>query len=328
MAPATRRVWVICCPGTELLDVAGPWEVLGHANDVLGRPAYDLRLVAPLGGEVRSRHGLTLSATQSLAQASRAGRPHTLVVGGGAPVDELPPSEAHAARWLRRHHREVPRVVSICTGAFVLGAAGLLDGRRATTHWRFLELLRRRCPRAHIDDERLYVRDGKVWTSAGITAGIDLTLALVEADHGRATAMAIARDMLLYLRRSGRQAQFSEALRRQARETDGLADVTGHVLEHLAGDLSVDHLARALGMSPRTLTRRCRDVLGESPAALVRRLRLDEARRLLEEGVLPLKDIAARVGLGDASTLWRTCTKHLGVAPAEYRGRFAERTDA
>jgi transcriptional regulator GlxA family with amidase domain len=324
MAQATRRVWMIACPGAELLDVTGPWEVLGQANDVLGRPAYALHLVAPLGGAIGTRHGLTLGDPLSLRRAVAAGRPHTLIVAGNDPRPPLSPAATHLVRWLRRHHREVARIVSICTGAFVLAEAGLLDGRRATTHWRFLPALRRRFPRARVADESLYIRDGKVWTSAGITAGIDLTLALVEADHGRPTAMAVARDMLLYLRRSGRQAQFSAALRGQEQEPAGLDDLTGFVLEHLAEDLPVERLARALGTSPRTLTRRCRERLAESPAALVRRLRLEEARRLLEEGALPLKTIAARAGLGDASTLWRACTRELGVAPAQYRGRFAE----
>lgn len=324
MTETSRRVWIVGCPGAELLDITGPWEVLCHANDVLERRAYELQLVVPLGGAVDTRHGLTIGPARSLRQASRAGRPHTLMVAGADPRPASSPAQLDLVRWLRRHHHALTRVASICTGAFVLGEAGLLDDRRATTHWRFLDLLRRRHPRTRVDDERLYVHDGPIWTSAGVTAGIDLTLALVERDHGRPTAMAVARNLLLYLRRSGRQAQFSEALRSQARETDGLGDITGFVLEHLARDLSVDRLAHGLGMSARTLTRRCRDQLGESPAALVRRLRLEEARRLLEEGLLPLKDIAARTGLGDSSTLWRACTRQLGLGPAEYRGRFAD----
>jgi transcriptional regulator GlxA family with amidase domain len=161
-----------------------------------------------------------------------------------------------------------------------------------------------------------------VWTSAGITAGIDLTLVLVEEHHGRATAMAVSKNLLLFLRRSGRQAQFSESLKRQEHEPARLRDITSHVLEHLDQSLPVERLARDLGMSSRSLARWCRDELGESPAALVRRLRIDQARRLLEETTLPLKTVASRSGLGDASTLWRIFAQHLGVTPAEYRTRF------
>jgi len=318
-----RVVWCCVFPNSELLDLAGPWEVLAHANELLRAPGYVLRLVTPLGGEITTRHGIALGGAVSVAQAARAAGPDTLIVAGGSPVGELPPSEAALARWLRNHQRKVRRIVSICTGAFVLGAAGLLDGRRATTHWRFVDALRARVPAARVVDEAIYLCDGRIWTSAGITAGIDLTLALVEADHGRNLAMAIAKHLLVYLRRSGRQSQFSEMLKRQEGEPPRLRDLSNFVLDHLDEALPVDRLARVLGMSPRTLTRWCTGVLHESPAAFVRRLRLDEARRLLEATVLPLKDIASRTGIGDASTLWRTFMRQLGITPAEYRSRFA-----
>lgn len=254
--------------------------------------------------------------------------PDILVIAGGAPQLPLPPSEATLVRWLRGHQRQIPRLISICTGAFVLGEAGLLDGRRVTTHWRFSADLRARFPKAVVSAEGIFERDGRVWTSAGITAGIDLTLVLVEEQHGRPTAMAVAKNLLLFLRRSGRQAQFSESLKRQAREPAKLRDVTSYVLEHLDQALPVERLARNLGMSPRSLARWCRDEVGESPAALVRRLRIEQARRLLEETTLPLKAVAARAGLGDASTLWRVFTRQLGVTPAEYRTRFGSFTGA
>ncbi len=165
--------------------------------------------------------------------------------------------------------------------------------------------------------------DGGVWTSAGVTAGIDLTLALVEEDHGHQVAMAVAKRMVLFLRRSGNQAQFSSALRRQEKEPPRLRDISTFVLEHVDQPLPVERIAAGVGMSPRTLSRWCREHLQESPAELVRRVRVDEARRLLEETSLPLKDITARTGLGDVSTLWRVFTQRLGVTPAEYRQRFA-----
>jgi transcriptional regulator GlxA family with amidase domain len=172
-------------------------------------------------------------------------------------------------------------------------------------------------------DEGIFVRDDGVWTSAGLTAGIDLTLALVEEDHGHGVAMAVAKRMVLFLRRSGNQAQFSSALKRQEKEPPKLRDVSTFVLEHVDEALPVDRIAAGIGMSPRTLSRFCREHFDESPAELVRRLRIDEARRLLEETPLPLKEITARTGFGDASTMWRAFTQRLGVTPAAYRQRFA-----
>jgi transcriptional regulator GlxA family with amidase domain len=340
MKPAPHRVWFVGSAGPDLLDITGPWAVLGHANDVIGAPAYQAQLVEPLGGEVRSRHGLTLVGARSLAEAARRGLPDTLIVAGAAAsadVDTAPvspaaqaaqASQAHLVRWLRAHHRRIPRLVSICRGAFVLAEAGLLDGRRATTHWRFAGDLERRFPKVRVAASEIYVRDGKVWTSAGITAGIDLALALLEADRGRAVAMAVARLLVLFLRRSGGQSQFSETLKRQEREPSRLRDLAAFVVEHVGEPLPVERLARALGMSPRSVSRWCRDELGESPAAMVRRLRVEEARRLLETTPLPLKDVASRTGLGDPSTLWRVFAAQLGVTPAAYRGRFGPQRSA
>jgi transcriptional regulator GlxA family with amidase domain len=318
-------VWCVAFPGSELLDVSGPWEVLSHANELLGRQAYTLQFLTPFGGEVPTRHRLLLGGARSLAQAAKRGRPDLLLVAGGSPLGPLPAPEAALARWLARHHTHVARVVSICTGAFVLGAAGLLDGRRATTHHRWAAELQRRHPEAHVLDDGIYQRDGRIWTSAGITAGIDLTLALVEDDHGRPLSMAVAKQLLLFLRRSGHQAQFSRALSSQEHEPAALRGLAAFVLEHLDEPLSVERLARQRAMSPRSLARHCREGLGVSPAALVRQLRTERAKQLLEETDLSLEAIAARTGMGDVSTLWRSFTRQLGVTPGEYRDRFAGR---
>ncbi|HZL20608.1 MAG TPA: GlxA family transcriptional regulator [Polyangia bacterium] len=319
---ASKRVWFLVAPGTGALNIAGPWEVLGHANDVLGRAAYRLELVGPRRPAVRTRHGLIVGGVRPLPRDS--GRlPDIAIVAGGSPRMPWPDDQARLVAWLRRHHRRIPTVVSICTGAFVLGEAGVLDGRRATTHWLHLAELQARFPTARVVDEGIFVRDGRVWTSAGLTAGIDLTLALIEEDHGHTAAMAVAKRMVLFLRRSGNQAQFSSALQRQEQEPARLPDVATFVLEHIDQALPVDRLAKGIGMSPRTLSRWCREHFDESPAELVRRLRIDEARRLLEETPLPLKDITARTGFGDASTMWRAFTQRLGVTPAAYRLRFA-----
>lgn len=327
MRRASKKVWFLVVPGSELLDISGPWEVLGHANDVLGWPAYELLLVGPSGPTVRTRHGLLVSSVRRLPiRAKRL--PDVAIVAGGSPLEVLPPPEMSLVAWLRRHHARIPALVSICTGAFVLGMAGLLDEHRVTTHWRFLDALRSRFPAARVVDEGIFIRDGRLWTSAGITAGIDLTLALVEEEHGHAVAMAVAKKLVLFLRRSGNQAQFSAALERQGKEPGRLRDIATFVLEHVDKPLAVERLARAAGMSPRSLTRWCREELDESPAELVRRLRVDEARRLLESTSLPLKDISVRTGLGDASTLWRAFTQQLGVTPAAYRKRFTASSTA
>jgi transcriptional regulator GlxA family with amidase domain len=322
MTRPPQQVWFVVFPGSELLDLAGPWAVLGYASEILGKPAYAAQLFTAGRGEIRTRHGLALSGARSLGRAAACGVPDTLVVAGGSPTT-MPSAEAKTARWLRRHHRRIVRVISICTGAFVLGEAGLLDGRRATTHWQYLDLLRQRFPKVRTAADEIFLRDGRIWTSAGVTAGIDLMLALVEEDHGHAVAMSVAKNLVLFLRRSGRQAQFSQLLKRQEREPGELRDLVPFILEHLPEPLPVERLAQEVGMSPRTLTRWCERELGESPAALVRRLRLEEAQRLLEQTSAPLKDIASRTFIGDSSTLWRIFVRHLGVTPAEYRSRFS-----
>ena len=322
MRTAAKRVWFLVAPRTGILDLAGPWEVLGHANEILGRAAYELTAVGPSAPAARTRHGLVVGGLRPLPRHA-ARLPDIVIVAGASAQDPLPIEQAPLVPWLRRHHARIPTLVSICTGAFVLGAAGILDGRRATTHWLFLEQLRARFPRARVVDEGIYVKDRNVWTSAGITAGIDLTLALVEEDHGHQVAMNVAKRLVLFLRRSGNQAQFSSALQRQEREPPRARDITAFVLEHLDEALPVERVAAGVGMSPRTLSRWSRVHMGESPAELVRRLRLEEARRLLEETSLPLKDVSARTGLGDTSTLWRAFTQQLGVTPAAYRQRFA-----
>ncbi|HVZ70883.1 MAG TPA: GlxA family transcriptional regulator [Polyangia bacterium] len=316
-----KRVWFFVVPRVSLLDVAGPWEVFGHANNILERDAYEMEAFGTDGPTSRTRFGLNLTGLRPLPRAG-ARLPDVAIVAG-APVDPLPREQASLVAWLRQRRTQIPTLVSVCTGAFVLGAAGVLDGRQATTHWMFRAELQARYPAARVVDDGIYVRDGHVWTSAGITAGIDLALALVEEDHGHEIAMQVAKRLVLFLRRSGNQAQFSLALERQEKEPPQLRDVSTFVLEHVDEPLPVERIAAGVGMSPRSLSRWCREHLDESPAELVRRLRIEEARRLLEQTSLPLKDVTARTGLGDTSTMWRAFTQRLGVTPTEYRQRFA-----
>jgi len=325
MKRRTQQVWFLVFPDSELLDVSGPWSVLNYANEAAGRELYRTVLVTPAGGTVRTRHGMVLGSALSLADAGRLAAPDMFVVAGAGLQKGLSAPERAVAGWLRKRQRGIGRIVSICTGAFVLGEAGLLDRRHATTHWIYRDELRQRFPKAKVTQDEIYLRDGRVWTSAGITAGIDLMLAIVEEDRGPATAMTIAKALVLFLRRSGQQAQFSQVLSRQEREPAKLRGLLATVAERLDKPLGVSELAGEAGMSARTLTRVFVREFGETPAALVRRLRLEEARRLLEQTALPLKAVARRVGVGDESTLWRLFDRGLGVTPAEYRSRFAAR---
>lgn len=281
-----------------------------------------MQVFGPTAPVIQTRYGLCLGGLEPLP-TRLSPPPDVVIVAGASGADPMPEDHAPLVPWLRKHGPRIPTVVSICTGAFALAGAGMLDGRRATTHWMYLEALRTRFPKVRVIDEGIYVHDRGVWTSAGVTAGIDLTLALVEEHHGHALAMRVAKRMVLFLRRTGNQAQFSTALQLQEGGSQPLSELSAFVLEHLNEPIPVERLAEQVGMSPRTLSRWCRRHLDASPAELVRRLRLEEARRQLEETTRPLKDVASRAGLGDQSTLWRAFVQDLGVTPAEYRQRFA-----
>lgn len=322
MTTPSKTVWFLVLPRTSMINLAGPWEVLGHANDLIGREAYRLQVLGPGAPENRTRFGLCLTDVRPLPNRIDE-PPDTVIVAGASPADLMPEDHAPIVPWLRRHGPRARRVVSVCTGAFALAAAGLLDRRKATTHWLYLDTLRRRFPKVRVVDEGVYVRDRRVWTSAGVTAGVDLALALIEEDHGHALAMRVAKRMVLFLRRSGHQAQFSMDADPAEPPASPLQEISAYVREHLSEPLSVERIAAQVGMSTRTLSRWCRKHLNESPAEFVRGLRLSEARRLLEGTDLPLKEVTARTGLGDQSTLWRVFMNDLGVTPAEYRQRFA-----
>lgn len=319
----THGVWFVIFPGSELLDLSGPWSVLGYANEVLGWHAYAPRIVAPAGGSVATRHGVVLSGIASIDEAEREGLPRTVVIAGATPVNGRSAGEMHAARWLRANARRFSRVVSICTGAFVLGEAGLLDRRSATTHWVYRDELRSRFPRATVESDDLFVRDGRIWTSAGITAGLDLMLAIIEADHGHQAASTVAKSLVLYLRRDERQALFFDQSIVPAQARGGSLDaLTALIQGHLAKPLPIAKLAQLAGVSTRTLARFCRQEFGQTPMSVVRRMRLEQAQRMLEHTSLPLKTIATRSGIADEATLWRLFKRELGIAPAEYRKRF------
>jgi transcriptional regulator GlxA family with amidase domain len=321
---APRNIVILAYPGLQSLDVTGPLEVFDGARRLLEARAaasrgYRTLVVSPDGAGVRSTSGLTLVPHAAMADAPAA--IDTLLVAGGGGWRDLCEDRA-ALDWVAQRARTARRVGSVCTGAFVLAAAGLLDGRRATTHWAAAAELARRYPRVRVDPEPIFVRDGSVWTSAGVTAGMDLALALVEEDLDREAALTIARHLVLFLRRPGNQSQFSATLAAQAPQRDGLRAIQRFAVEHPAADLSVQALALRAHMSARHFARSFRAETGVTPARYVESLRLEAARRRLEDTREPLAAVAAACGFGTPETMRRVFLRALGVGPAEYRRRF------
>lgn len=325
MPSAPRNVVILAFPGVQSLDVTGPLEVFAGATELIKRAGrterpYEISVVAPSQGTLRTSSGLTITPDATLAEASR--RPiDTFVVAGGRGSRALL-DDNDLARGIETAARRARRTAGVCTGALLLAAAGLLDGRRATTHWGAAAELARRFPSVKVDPTPIYIHDRGVWTSAGVTAGMDLALALVEQDLERDTALAIARHLVLFLRRPGNQAQFSATLAAQAPAREPLREVQRFVIENLAADLTVEALAARAAMSPRHFARSFRADTGITPARYVERIRLEGARRLLEDTTQQVAAIAAICGFGTAETLRRVFVRSLGVGPSEYRRRF------
>ena len=317
-----RTVEVLAFPGVQLLDVTGPLQVFASANEHVaeagGTPPYLLRVVAKSGQGVTASAGLGI-ATQPLPRIGE--RLDTLLVAGGPGV-ETASSDPVLVDWLRRRANKARRVASVCTGAFLLAASGMLDGRRAVTHWSYCADLARRFPAVRVESDPIFVRDGSVWTSAGVTAGIDLALALVEEDLGRTVALAVARYLVVFLKRPGGQAQFSEALSLQSAE-DEFGALHDWISRHLADDISLPKLASQAGMSERSFSRHYAEATGLTPARAVERLRVEAARRLLSESRLPVKRISQRCGFGSEETMRRSFLRVLAATPQDYRARFS-----
>ncbi|WP_253546960.1 GlxA family transcriptional regulator [Herbaspirillum rubrisubalbicans] len=323
-SPPPRHVVLLAYEGMNLLDLAGPMQALATTNRLQAQDIYRLHVASAQGGAIVTSAGLPV-LTQSLAELDQAlaGAPlHTLVSPGGSQGDQFRLDPALVA-WIRQSAPQAQRICSVCSGAFHLAEAGLLDGLRVTTHWDSVAQLQRRYPALQVDGEPIYIRQGRIWTSAGVTAGIDLTLALVEQDLGHAAAIATARQLVMFIKRPGGQSQFSAPLASQSAGVGRFVELHAWIAGHLEADLRVENLARQVNMSPRTFARLYVAETGRTPARTVELMRLEAARRALEETRLPLKRIASQSGYGEEQNLRRVFLRQLGVSPGQYRERFA-----
>jgi transcriptional regulator GlxA family with amidase domain len=317
--PPVRRVLILAVDGAQSLDILGPVEVFHTAVAMAPEAGYDVSLVVPgAGGRVRLSNGLHMYAEPLPDPPPRH---DTLVVAGGRGTREAIHDSAIVA-WVAAAAARARRTTSVCTGAFLLAEAGLLSGRNATTHWRYCASLAGRHPDIGLDPDAVYVRDGDVWTSAGVTAGIDLALALVEEDVGREVALAVARELVVFLRRPGGQSQFSRALAAQQATRPALRELQAWIGGHLDADLSVAALARRANLTERSFSRAFRREVGQTPAAYVEGLRIERARILLEDGAESLHAVARATGFASAEVLRRAFHRRVGVSPAAYRERF------
>lgn len=322
-ASVTRPIALFAYPDCQLLDVSGPWQVFASANELAGEPLYRLHLLAERPGRVATNSGLTIEASHSLRDADGLPSLDTLLVAGGHGVMRQGDSPT-VCRALRRLAPRVRRLGSVCTGAFLLAAAGLLDGCRVTTHWRHAHRLAEAYPALRVEPEALYLESRGRHTSAGVTAGIDLALALVEADQGPALAGRVARELVMFLHRPGDQSQFSEVLRRQ-QHAGPLRRVLDRLHADPGGDHRLEEMAELVGVSSRHLSRLFRRHLATTPGAYLTRLRLEQARLALLDPRQShsLERLAARWRLGGAEQLRRQFRRYYGVSPSLYRQRFA-----
>jgi transcriptional regulator GlxA family with amidase domain len=306
------RVGLLLFDGITALDLVGPADAFGCAQE------YELVVLSASSERCVAESGVRLAADCSLDAAPPL---DTLIVPGGHGLRE-PETNRCVVSFIERRAKRIRRIASVCTGIYGLAPTGLLDGRRVTTHWAFAKDVAARFPKLRVERDALFVKDGSFYTAAGVTSGIDLTLALIEEDLGPARALAVARELVVYMKRDGGQEQFSEPLRFQTEHEGPLGDLGTLIRGRLGTDLSVPTLAKRLGLSTRQLSRRCRDELGESPAALVQRLRLDEARRRLLAPAASIESVASSVGFRSADAFRRAFEQRFGVNPSQYRERF------
>lgn len=315
------RVAILAFPRVQLLDVVGPADVFAEASRQLGKPrAYQTQVIATVPGVLHGSSGLRLGVDATVAEHRSA--IDTLLVAGSPHIDEIA-KDTQLHEWLRRQSRSVRRFGSVCSGAFVLAAAGLLEGKRVVTHWNSVDRLAAQYPNTHVEPDAIFVKDGKLFTSAGVTAGMDLALAMVEEDHGRELALRVARELVMFLKRPGGQSQFSAHLAAQTAQRSGVREIQDHVVANLRADLSVPALAARAGMSERNFARVFRSEAGCTPAEFVENARIDAARRLAEDSGMPVKRLADQVGYANVDGFRRAFTRRVGVSLTQYRERFA-----
>lgn len=318
----SHRVHVVIYPGFKSMEAVGPVNVLSYANRHLaarGDPrCYDIVLAAPKPGMVPSDTLISLDA----GPLPETGPLATVMVAGALDIQAALARESGLVDWCRRRAFQAERFAALCSGSFFLAAAGLLDRRRAATHWSVADLLQRRFPRVRVDADAIFVQDGSLWTSAGVTAAIDLALAFVEQDFGRDLALAVARDLVIYLKRPGGQSQFSAALTSQMSGPPGMRDIQSWLLANLHQPLRIPDMAARAGMSPRNFTRLFSAELGVTPASYLESARCERARTLLLDSDLPMKTVAFRCGFTSDEHLRKAFLRRFSLTPRDYRERF------
>jgi transcriptional regulator GlxA family with amidase domain len=321
--PAARRVAIVIFPGVTLLDISGPAQVFAELREIdLPAAGYALSYLSSAGGSVPTDVGMMIDTAP--LSSMRPNQVDTLVIPGGPGIWALR-QDASLMNWISQALPRARRVASVCLGAFVLAWAGALDGKRAATHWRYCPRLQDSFPGIRVEPDAIFVRDGRVWSSAGVSAGIDLALAMIEEDFGHTVALDIARRLVVFLKRPGGQSQFSTVLAAQASDVEGrFSALHAWIVENIASDLKVEKLAEMAGMTPRTFARTYVSRTGMTPASGVEALRVETARLLLESRqVGGVVEVAKRAGFGDDERMRRAFIRHLGVSPSEYRKRFS-----
>jgi len=323
-----RSIGIVAFPGAEVLDITGPYEVFAFANMILQKEgvspeaAYTIAVLAEQPGPVMTMTGLQIIADKSFSQIDKS--LDTLLIPGGDPKVLL--ANTQVVALIHDMEPKVRRLVSVCTGAFLLAESGLLDGRRATTHWNYCTEFTEKYPRVNLEPDRIFIKEGNILTSGGITSGIDLALAMVEEDWGQKLALAVAQFLVVYLKRPGGQSQFSSYLTREASKHSALRDIQAWIMQNPKEDLRVDSLADRIAMSSRNFSRLFLSETGMTPAKFVEMSRIDAARNLLELTRFQIDTIADSSGFKDSENMRRAFIRQLGVNPSEYRKRFGNHT--
>lgn len=320
-----KTIGILGFENITALDIAGPADVFATASGLApgGKP-YRVIVIGVTGSTFTSDAGLVFSPEHTLRNVPAL---DTLIIPGGSGLRE-PRTNALFCSWLKKRAPCIRRVVSVCTGIYGIAPTGLLDGRRVTTHWNFAADVARRFPRLRVEPDAIFIKDGPFYTAAGVTSGIDLSLALVQEDLGPQAALAVARMLVVYMKRPGGQEQFSEPLRFQTRSSDRFSELAAWMAGHLGDDLSVDALASRASICTRHFSRRFKHAFGSTPAAFVEGLRLNEARRLLSSDNASIDGVSASVGFGSADSFRRAFERRFGITPTGYRGRFSLREAA